>query len=141
MFEVKNVNYTGENEQAIREVRDTVFIQEQSIDPDIEFDGLDESAVHAIVYSNAQPVGTGRILDDGHIGRIAILKAFRGQGLGSKIVLSLIDEATKRGYPRVYLGSQKHAINFYTKLGFQPYGDEFMEAGIPHLSMEKLLNK
>lgn len=141
MFEVKNVNYTGENEQAIREVRDTVFIQEQSIDPDIEFDGLDESAVHAIVYSNALPVGTGRILDDGHIGRIAILKAFRGQGLGSKIVLSLIDEATNKGYPRVYLGSQKHAIDFYTKLGFEPFGDEFMEAGIPHLSMEKLLNK
>ena len=141
MFEVKNVNYTGENEQAIREVRDTVFIQEQSIDPDIEFDGLDESAVHAIVYSNALPVGTGRILDDGHIGRIAILKAFRGQGLGSKIVLSLIDEATNKGYSRVYLGSQKHAIDFYTKLGFEPFGDEFMEAGIPHLSMEKQLNK
>ncbi|WP_122035368.1 GNAT family N-acetyltransferase [Aliivibrio sp. EL58] len=141
MFEVKNVNYTGENEQAIREVRDIVFIQEQSIDPDIEFDGLDESAVHAIVYSNAQPVGTGRILDDGHIGRIAILKAFRGQGLGSKIVLSLIDEATNKGYPRVYLGSQKHAIDFYTKLGFEPFGDEFMEAEIPHLSMEKLFSK
>ncbi|MGR6833744.1 GNAT family N-acetyltransferase [Aliivibrio wodanis] len=141
MFEVKNVNYTGKNEQAIREVRDTVFIQEQSIDPDIEFDGLDESAVHAIVYSNAQPVGTGRILDDGHIGRIDILKAFRGQGLGSKIVLSLIDEAINQGYPRVYLGSQKHAIDFYTKLGFEPFGDEFMEAGISHLSMEKLLNK
>ena len=141
MFEVKNVNYTGENEQAIREVRDAVFIQEQSIDPDIEFDGLDESAVHAIVYSNAQPVGTGRILDDGHIGRIAIIKAFRGQGLGSKIVLSLIDEAKNKGYPRVYLGSQKHAIDFYTKLGFEPFGDEFMEAGIPHLSMEKLFNK
>jgi len=141
MFEIRNVNYTGENEQAIREVRDSVFIQEQNIDPDIEFDGLDESAVHAIVYSNAQPVGTGRILDDGHIGRIAILKAFRGQGLGAKIVLSLIDEATNKGYPRVYLGSQKHAIDFYTKLGFEPFGDEFMEAGIPHLSMEKLLNK
>ncbi|MGR6840080.1 GNAT family N-acetyltransferase [Aliivibrio wodanis] len=141
MFEIRNVNYTGENEQAIREVRDSVFIQEQNIDPDIEFDGLDESAVHAIVYSNAQPVGTGRILDDGHIGRIAILKAFRGQGLGAKIVLSLIDEAINKGYPRVYLGSQKHAIDFYTKLGFEPFGDEFMEAGIPHLSMEKLLNK
>lgn len=139
MFEVKNVNYTGENEQAIREVRDTVFIQEQNIDPDIEFDGLDESAVHAIVYSAGQPVGTGRILNDGHIGRIAILKAFRGQGLGSKIVLSLIDEATREKYPRVYLGSQKHAIDFYTKLGFEPFGDEFMEAGIPHLSMEKQL--
>ncbi|MDD9194797.1 GNAT family N-acetyltransferase [Aliivibrio sp. S3MY1] len=141
MFEVKNVNYTGDNKQVIHEVRDTVFIQEQSIDPDIEFDGLDQSAVHAIVYSNAQPVGTGRILDDGHIGRIAILKAFRGQGLGSKIVLSLIDEAINKGYPRVYLGSQKHAIDFYTKLGFEPFGNEFMEAGIPHLSMEKQLNR
>ncbi len=141
MFEVKNVEYSGESKDFIREVRDTVFIKEQQIDPEIEFDGLDDVAVHALVTFEGKPVGTGRILDDGHIGRIAIVKAFRSKGLGSKIVLSLIDEAIEKGYERVYLGSQKHAIDFYTKLGFQPYGEEFIEADIPHLSMEKRLNK
>ena len=141
MFEVKNVEYVGIYKEAIREVRNMVFIKEQHIDPEIEFDGLDDVAVHALVLFDGKAVGTGRILDDGHIGRIAIIKEFRAKGLGSKIVLSLIDEATNKGYPRVYLGSQKHAIDFYTKLGFEPFGDEFMEAGIPHLSMEKYVNK
>lgn len=141
MFEVKNVEYVGIYKEAIREVRNMVFIKEQHIDPEIEFDGLDDVAVHALVLFDGKAVGTGRILDDGHIGRIAIIKEFRAKGLGSKIVLSLIDEATNKGYPRVYLGSQKHAIDFYTKLGFEPFGDEFMEAGIPHLSMEKHVNK
>ncbi len=140
MFEVRNVTYANIEKEEIRSIRDSVFIQEQEIDPTIEFDGLDASAVHAVVYSDGKPVGTGRILDDGHIGRIAILKQFRGQGFGAKVVLSLVDEATKNGYPRVYLGSQKHAIDFYAKLGFQPFGEEFIEAGIAHLSMEKHLS-
>lgn len=140
MFEVKNVEYVGIYKEAIREVRNMVFIKEQHIDPEIEFDGLDDVAVHALVLFDGKAVGTGRILDDGHIGRIAIIKEFRAKGLGSKIVLSLIDEAIEKSYERVYLGSQKHAIDFYTKLGFQPYGEEFIEADIPHLSMEKYVN-
>lgn len=139
MFEVKNVVFNSENEKYIRSVRDSVFIHEQGIDPEIEFDGLDSSAIHALVSIDGKYVGTGRILNDGHIGRIAILSDYRCLGLGSKIVLSLIDEATKKGYQRVYLGAQKQAIGFYNKLGFTPFGDEFIEAGIVHLSMEKLL--
>ncbi|CAH6841009.1 GNAT family N-acetyltransferase [Vibrio chagasii] len=139
MIQVKNVAFDSENEQSIRSIRENVFINEQSIAPEIEFDGLDSSAIHAVVTVDGKPVGTGRILSDGHIGRIAIMRDFRGQGLGSKIVLSLIDEAKKSGYKRVYLGSQKQAIDFYTKLGFTPFGEEFMEAGIVHLSMEKAL--
>lgn len=139
MFEVNNVVYEGKDKAAIRLIRDTVFIQEQCIDPNIEFDGLDSTAIHALIFHGDQAVGTGRILDDGHIGRIAIIKAFRSKGLGAKIVQSLITEAKDKGYSRVYLGSQKHAIDFYTKLGFKPYGDEFIEAGILHLSMEMIL--
>ena len=92
-----------------------------------------------LILCNGKPVGTGRILTDGHIGRIAILSDFRGQGLGAKIVLSLVQEAENKDYPRVYLGAQKHAIDFYAKLGFKPFGDEFLSAGIVHLSMEKTL--
>lgn len=139
MIEVKNVVFNSENEKYIRSVRDNVFIDEQGIAPEIEFDGLDRSAIHALVAVDGKYVGTGRILDDGHIGRIAILSDYRGLGLGAKIVLSLIDEAITRDYQRVYLGAQKQAIGFYTKLGFTPFGEEFIEAGIAHLSMEKLL--
>lgn len=139
MFEVRNVAFDSENEKCIRAIRDCVFIHEQGISPEIEFDGLDGSAVHALLFINGEPVGTGRILKDGHIGRIAILSDFRGEGLGSKIVLSLIEQAIKSNYERVYLGAQKHAVDFYAKLGFTPFGDEFMEAGIVHLSMEKSL--
>ena len=140
MIKIKIVTYDNQNEKIIRSIRDDVFINEQGIDPKIEFDGLDESAIHTIIFVNEKPVGTGRILKDGHIGRIAVLSEFRGQSIGSKIVDSLTDVAIKNDYKRVYLGSQKHAIDFYTKLGFTPFGEEFIEAGIVHLSMQKLLD-
>ncbi len=139
MIIVKNVTFDDENSKPIGAIRHEVFICEQDIDPELEFDGLDDRAVHALVYVDGVPVATGRILDDGHIGRIAVLKEYRGQGLGEKVVLSLIKKAEEKGCSRVYLGSQTHAANFYLKLGFVPYGSEFMEAGIPHISMERLL--
>lgn len=136
---VCRVVFDNENSMVIRKIRHEVFICEQGIDPELEFDGLDDRAIHALVYVDGVPVATGRILDDGHIGRIAVLREYRGQGLGEKVVLSLIKKAEEKGCSRVYLGSQTHASNFYLKLGFVPYGSEFMEAGIPHISMERLL--
>ena len=141
MFKVKIATYDNENIKYIRSIRDNIFIKEQGIDPKIEFDGLDSSAIHTLVFINDKAIGTGRILIDGHIGRIAVLSEYRGQGIGSKIIKSLIDEAIRSNYKRVYLGSQKQAINFYLKLGFTPFGDEFMEAEILHLSMEKIIQK
>ena len=140
MIKIKIVDYNNENEKIIRTIRDDVFIKEQGIDPKIEFDGLDSSAIHTLIYINDKAIGTGRILSDGHIGRIAVLSEFRGQNIGSKIIHSLTDVAIKNDYKRVYLGSQKQAIDFYTKLGFTPFGKEFIEAGIVHLSMEKILD-
>jgi predicted GNAT family N-acyltransferase len=139
MQNVSIVAFDTENQPHIRAIRNAVFIDEQHIDPELEFDGLDESAIHALVAVDNKYVGTGRMLDDGHIGRIAILKDYRGRGLGARVVLALVAEAAHRGYPRVYLGAQTHAIDFYTGLGFTPFGEEFMDAGIPHLSMEKTL--
>jgi len=128
MITIKIVAYDSKNEKIIRSIRDSVFINEQGIDPKIEFDGFDSSAMHTLVFINDKAIGTGRILSDGHIGRIAVLSEFRGQNIGSKIVNSLIDVARKNSYKRVYLGSQKQAIDFYTKLGFTPFGEEFIEA-------------
>ncbi|KJF97714.1 GNAT family N-acetyltransferase [Photobacterium leiognathi] len=139
MVEIKIVAFDDAHRGLIRTVRDQVFIQEQHIDPEIEFDDLDSEAVHVLVMDGEQPLGTGRILVDGHIGRIAIMKAARGQGLGAKVVQALVEYAQQQGYPRVDLGAQTHAVDFYRKLGFMPYGDEFMEANIPHQAMEQML--
>ncbi|WP_305406980.1 GNAT family N-acetyltransferase [Photobacterium leiognathi] len=139
MVEIKIVAFDDAHRGLIRTVREQVFIQEQQIDPEIEFDGLDSEAVHVLVMDGEQPLGTGRILADGHIGRIAIMKAARGQGLGAKVVQALVKYAQQQGYPRVDLGAQTHAVDFYRKLGFMPYGDEFMEANIPHQAMEQML--
>ncbi|MFP2768963.1 GNAT family N-acetyltransferase [Oceanisphaera sp. KMM 10153] len=139
MPDLKIVAFDSENQPHIRAIRDAVFIEEQNINPALEFDGLDGLALHALVVVNGVHVGTGRMLDDGHIGRIAILRDHRGRGLGAGVVLALIEEAARLGYPRVYLGAQTHAIDFYAKLGFTPFGETFMDAGIPHLAMEKSL--
>lgn len=139
MVEIKIVAFDDAHRGLIRTVREQVFIQEQQIDPEIEFDDLDSAAVHVLVMDGDQPLGTGRILSDGHIGRIAIMKAARGQGLGAKVVQALVEYAQQQGYPRVDLGAQTHAVDFYRKLGFMPYGDEFMEANIPHQAMEQML--
>ncbi|WP_061014845.1 GNAT family N-acetyltransferase [Photobacterium leiognathi] len=139
MVEIKIVAFDDAHRGLIRTVREQVFIQEQQIDPEIEFDGLDSEAVHVLVMDGEQPLGTGRILADGHIGRIAIMKSARGQGLGAKVVQTLVEYAQQQGYPRVDLGAQTHAVDFYRKLGFMPYGDEFMEANIPHQAMEQML--
>lgn len=139
MIELKEVSLSGEYKKSIRSIRESVFIVEQGIDPEIEFDQHDAKALHLLLYIDNKPVGTGRILDDGHIGRIAILRDYRGQGLGSEIIQTLVKVAVKRGYQRVYLGAQSQAIDFYKKLGFTPFGEVFLEAGIEHLSMEKIV--
>ena len=140
MVDVNIVAFDEVNKESIRLVREQVFIQEQHIDPEIEFDGLDTQAVHVLVVDGEQPLGTGRILVNGHIGRIAIMQAARGQGLGVKVVRALVEYAKQQGYPKVDLGAQTHAVDFYRKLGFTPYGDEFMEANIPHQAMVMLLD-
>ncbi|KJG12368.1 GNAT family acetyltransferase [Photobacterium iliopiscarium] len=140
MVDVNIVAFDEVNKESIRLVREQVFIQEQHIDPEIEFDGLDTQAVHVLVVDGEQPLGTGRILANGHIGRIAIMQAARGQGLGVKVVRALVEYAKQQGYPKVDLGAQTHAVDFYRKLGFTPYGDEFMEANIPHQAMVMLLD-
>ncbi|WP_305416382.1 GNAT family N-acetyltransferase [Photobacterium leiognathi] len=141
MVEIKIVAFDDAHRGLIRTVREQVFIQEQQIDPEIEFDNLDSEAVHVLVMDGEQPLGTGRILADGHIGRIAIMKSARGQGLGAKVVQALVKYAQQQGYPRVDLGAQTHANDFYRRLGFMPYGDEFMEANIPHQAMEQMLEQ
>lgn len=136
MQRVNHVSFVGDTEKAIRAIRRTVFTGEQHVDPAIDFDGQDALAMHALARVDDMPVGTGRMLGDGHIGRIAVLREYRGRGIGTQIIRALLDRARQEGLPRVYLGSQMHAVGFYEKLGFTTYGLPFMEAGIEHISME-----
>lgn len=139
MFEVLRVDFDGTSKTSICAIRETVFVREQGVPPELEYDGLDEAAVQVLAYVDGRAVGTGRVLHDGHIGRIAVLREFRGRGLGGQIVSVLMGEAAAIGCKRVYLGSQLHAVDFYRTLGFTPYGEEFMDAGIAHLYMERQL--
>jgi len=120
----------------LRRVRELVFIEEQSVPRDEEWDGLDERAIHFLALNAAgQPLGCARLLPTGQIGRMAVLKPARGTGLGLRLLEAAIDTAGRQGHRRVFLHAQTHAIGFYRKAGFLPHGAEFMEAGIPHVEM------
>jgi predicted GNAT family N-acyltransferase len=118
-------------------IREQVFIKEQSVPAELEHDGLDASAWHVIALAESVPVGTGRLLADGHIGRMAVLRDWRGIGAGAAMLGTLLRIARSLGMQRVVLNAQLHALPFYLHQGFQPVGEDFMEAGIPHRRMER----
>ena len=120
----------------LRSIRESVFVTEQHVPVELEWDGSDQDCVHAIAYTNDRsPVGTGRLLPDGHIGRLAVLAAWRSQGAGSALLLKLVSIARERGDRAVGLNAQTHARSFYERFGFVAEGGEFDDAGIPHRHM------
>ena len=121
-------------------VRRAVFIEEQCVPEELEWDEFDESCHHVLVTDPAnRPVGTGRIKPDGHIGRMAVLNDCRGQGIGSAILAAMLGYAKQQHYPRVFLHAQITAIPFYEKYGFIVCSTRFMDAGIPHKSMSRAI--
>jgi predicted GNAT family N-acyltransferase len=119
-------------------IRKQVFVVEQGVPYEIELDEWDERSDHALAYdADGRAIGTGRLLPDGHIGRMAVLREARGQGVGSAILAALIDRAGARAMKRIELSAQTHAVPFYRRHGFSAFGEEYMEAGIPHLAMAR----
>jgi predicted GNAT family N-acyltransferase len=117
-------------------IRIAVFVQEQHVPPELEMDEKDAVCLHAVAYDAAgTPVGTGRLLPDGHIGRMAVMRGARGTGIGSALLRGLMAQARERGHPDVALSAQTHAAPFYLAHGFEQVGAEFVEAGIPHVAM------
>ena len=117
-------------------IRHEVFVVDQHVPVELEIDDMDEVSIHAVAYDAAGfPVATGRLLTDGHIGRMAVLKSARGHGIGSQILSTLIAEARGMGYHKVALHAQLHAIPFYEKHGFVAEGEPFDDAGIQHKVM------
>ena len=117
-------------------IRLEVFVQEQNVPADLEMDDRDVACLHAVAYDGAgRPLGTGRLLPDGHIGRMAVLRQARGTGVGGAILKGLMEKARARGDRRVVLSAQTHAAEFYLAHGFARAGDVFYEAGIAHIEM------
>ncbi|MEU2394540.1 GNAT family N-acetyltransferase [Streptomyces sp. NPDC007369] len=133
-------------------VRTEVFVVEQSVPESIEYDAYDADAVHVLaVAPDGSPLGTGRLLHGpaalgktgdpqvGSLGRLAVTAAARGLGVGAALVRAIESEAAELGLRAVDLGAQTHALGFYERLGYEAYGPEFEEAGIPHRSMRRTL--
>ena len=123
---------------AAEAIRYEVFVLEQAVPVELESDEMDAASVHALAWSGAGLVlGTGRLLPDGHIGRMAVKRGLRGAGIGGAILQRLMKEARNRGDAEVVLNAQVHAEAFYARFGFVREGEVFMDAGIPHILMRR----
>ena len=125
--------------EILRTLRGEVFIREQSVPADMEWDEFDAQSRHVVAIADGVPIGTGRLLPDGQIGRMAVLRQWRGQGAGSALLTCLMDIARTLGVHRVQLNAQVQALPFYLNHGFQVEGEEFEDAGIPHCRMWRSL--
>jgi len=127
-------------QERLRRIRQIVFVQEQQVPQALEWDGLDDDAIHFMAIDSAgRDVGCARLLPTGQIGRMAVQQNQRGQGIGSQLLEAAVAKAQALGMNDVFLHAQTHAVGFYRKGGFVESGDEFQEAGIPHRNMTRLL--
>ena len=125
----------------LRAVRDEVFVGEQGVPVELEHDALDPLCAHALArLLDGTPIGTARLTPDHHIGRMAVRAPWRGRGVGDALLMALVEESRKRGWPQVRLNAQVSAIGFYDRHGFQPEGERFIEAGIEHQAMLRTLS-
>lgn len=129
-------------EPLIRPVRETVFIHEQAVPEELEWDGLDLQCAHVLAWNDqGDAIGTARMQANGTIGRMAVLKDWRGRGAGRALLEALLDCAVRQELTRVTLSAQTHAIGFYERAGFHVVGELFIDAGIPHRKMVKELQR
>lgn len=136
-FSVNSADYARDVD-ALRAVREPVFVQEQQVPIELEWDAFDPQCVHVLARDRTgRPIGTGRLTPERKIGRMAVLREWRGKGVGEAMLRALLDEAAHHRLPEVRLHAQVSALRFYAKHGFVPIGDRFMEAGIEHQTMRR----
>ncbi|WP_407303485.1 GNAT family N-acetyltransferase [Acinetobacter sp.] len=119
-------------------IREQVFIQEQQIAVEDEWDAEDTVSVHFVVYDQDQPIATARLLQNNSVGRVAVLKSHRGVGIGKLLMQQIIQQANHEQREFLTLSSQAHAIQFYAGLGFKVEGEQYLDCGIPHIDMRLL---
>lgn len=139
-FNIRIVSWS-EAAPLLSQVRRAVFIEEQGVPEELEWDGEDETAIHVLATrSGEHPIGTGRLLNHGgvaHIGRMAVIREWRGRGVGSAILNALLAEVARSGLGGAFLNAQTYAVPFYERFGFMREGKEFLDAGIPHFRMTR----
>jgi predicted GNAT family N-acyltransferase len=123
-------------ENELRSVRTPVFIEEQFVTPEFEWDEIDRSAVHLLASYENQAIACLRIINHHKIGRMAVIKQWRNMGLGAALLLEAIDICKKHGSRSIFLSAQIHAINFYLKAGFKQTGGEYCDVDILHVDMQ-----
>lgn len=127
----------SDKQSELTSIRWTVFVEEQNVPEDIELDDRDPECRHVLATDgNGKPIGTARIDKDGRIGRMAILREYRGRGVGRQILHAIMDYGRSEGITNFHLSAQVGAVGFYGKMGFEPFGEEFEEAGIIHVNMK-----
>lgn len=141
-FQIRIADYQSDQAK-LRQVREAVFIQEQGIPAELEWDEADTHAVHFLVEdSNASAIATARFIGRHKIGRMAVLKTWRRQGIGAALLHYILDYAQQQQIPDIELSAQQRAIDFYLRQGFKTVGEIYLEAGIPHQKMHySLTNK
>ncbi len=132
--------FWSEDKDTLREIRKVVFIQEQSVPQELEWDDRDSECWHTLVELDGKAVATGRLDSDGKIGRMAVLKEVRGQSIGLAVLNQLKKIARREGIRKTYMHAQCHAIDFYLKNGYKAIGGAYDEAGIPHQNAEEVLD-
>ncbi|MEP6634779.1 MAG: GNAT family N-acetyltransferase [Luteimonas sp.] len=139
-FSVEAVDY-AQALPDLRAVRDPVFVREQNVPIDLEFDAIDPQCLHVIARDGeGRPIGTGRLTPERKIGRMAVLPEWRGRGVGDALLAALTDLAKQRGWRELSLNAQISAYDFYARHGYVPYGERFSEAGIEHQAMRRKLD-
>lgn len=126
--------------QRLSQIRRAVFIEEQGVAEELEWDADDAGAIHLLAVDDDTPIGCARLLPDGQIGRMAVLQPWRGKGVGRALLQKALELARAQGHTIVLLSAQIHAAGFYRCHGFVAEGDEYLEAGIPHLAMKVSFN-
>jgi predicted GNAT family N-acyltransferase len=134
---VRIANWQKDNAE-IRRIREAVFVAEQSVPAELEWDAEDQEAVHFLALEGDFAIGTARLLADGEIGRVSVLKDWRGLKVGDALLKAAIVEAENRDLKQQKLIAQVHASEFYQRHGFQIVSEEFLEAGISHVEMVRL---
>ena len=130
-----------EDQKLLRLIRTDVFIREQKVPESMEWDDLDRVCIHYLAWHDDVAVGCVRLIPDGHIGRMAVLPQWRNQGIGMQLLMACEQEARRRNVDKLLLSAQVHAIPFYEKAGYGLISDIYMDAGIPHRDMQKLLSE
>ena len=133
---IKIADWRCDREQ-LSSIRRQVFIEEQNVPEEMEWDEFDNSSIHFLATKDGQPVACARLKPDGQIGRMAVLPRYRNTGIGKRLLHFILDTAEQKQIDRLYLHAQASAIPFYEKQGFAVYGELFYEAGIPHRMMTK----